>query len=104
MIDIKPFCWYTDFDPEKRRFADEPSEIIEDGIVLTDPDLIKEVWHPLFRSEDIVLLSTEAESFIKDVSKQAPEKPDYWSSCGQCDRNIDRAEEILEQAKKDKKE
>ncbi len=34
--------------------------------------------------------------FIEEISKQRPEKPDYWSSCGQCDRNIDRAQELLE--------
>lgn len=31
-----------------------------------------------------------AAAFIQDVSKQKPEKPDYWSSCGQCERNIDQ--------------
>ena len=36
--------------------------------------------------------------FVHDVSKQRPEKPDYWSSCGQCDRNIQRADELLESA------
>lgn len=33
--------------------------------------------------------------FINDVAQQEPEKPDYWSSCGQCARNIDRAEDLL---------
>ncbi len=37
--------------------------------------------------------------FIEEISKQKPEKPDYWSSCGQCDRNIDRAQELLEPAR-----
>ena len=33
--------------------------------------------------------------FLTDVSQQKPEKPDYWSSCGQCERNQDRAEDLL---------
>jgi hypothetical protein len=32
---------------------------------------------------------------VERISKQKPEKPDYWSSCGQCDRNIDDAQEAL---------
>lgn len=36
--------------------------------------------------------------FVEDVSKQEPEKPDYWSSCGQCARNIDRADDLLSAA------
>lgn len=27
--------------------------------------------------------------------KQTPEKPDYWSSCGQCSSNQSEAEDIL---------
>lgn len=33
--------------------------------------------------------------FIKDMAKQKPEKPDHWSSCGQCERNIERAQDFL---------
>ena len=33
--------------------------------------------------------------FVSTISKQSPEKPDYWSSCGQCDRNIDEAQITL---------
>jgi hypothetical protein len=36
--------------------------------------------------------------FIKGVAQQEPEKPDYWSSCSQCQRNIDEAEELLDAA------
>ena len=32
---------------------------------------------------------------IKNISEQEPEKPDYWSSCSQCQRNIEDAQEIL---------
>lgn len=34
-------------------------------------------------------------AFIEMVSKQKPEKPDYWSSCGQCQSNSNEADELL---------
>lgn len=34
--------------------------------------------------------------FVERVAKQTPEKPDYWSSCGQCERNTSDAEDLLE--------
>ena len=34
---------------------------------------------------------------------QIPEKPDYWCSCGQCERNIDRVDDIIEEVVKSKK-
>lgn len=37
-----------------------------------------------------------ADEFIRDVAAQKPEKPDYWSACGQCERNAERAQDILE--------
>ncbi|HDR9290076.1 TPA: hypothetical protein QDB46_005263 [Burkholderia multivorans] len=37
-----------------------------------------------------------AAAFVQDVSKQKPERPDYWSSCSQCEHNIDRAQDLLE--------
>lgn len=30
-----------------------------------------------------------------EISTQRPEKPDHWSSCGQCDRNIDNAQDLV---------
>ncbi|MDN7511989.1 hypothetical protein QZL91_21210 [Burkholderia multivorans] len=37
-----------------------------------------------------------AAALVQDVSKQKPERPDYWSSCSQCEHNIDRAQDLLE--------
>lgn len=37
-----------------------------------------------------------AMGFISEVSKQKPEKPDYWSGCSQCERNIEEAKELTE--------
>ena len=34
-------------------------------------------------------------AFVKYVSEQTPEKPDYWASCGQCSSNSDEAEDLL---------
>lgn len=34
--------------------------------------------------------------FIERVAKQKPEKPDYWSSCSQCEHNISDAEDLVE--------
>ena len=36
--------------------------------------------------------------FVQRVAKQKPEKPDYWSACGQCERNSNDAEDLLDAA------
>ena len=36
--------------------------------------------------------------FLNEVAEQIPEKPDYWNSCGQCDRNINTVEDIIFEA------
>lgn len=38
------------------------------------------------------------DAFIRDVAAQKPEKPDHWSSCGQCGHNIERAQDLLDAA------
>ena len=35
------------------------------------------------------------DAVLSEIAKQTPEKPDYWSSCSQCERNISDAEEAL---------
>lgn len=35
-------------------------------------------------------------SFVETVRGQKPEKPDYWSSCGQCQNNSDVAIDLCE--------
>lgn len=32
---------------------------------------------------------------LESIAKQVPEKPDYWSSCGQCEHNIEDAKTLL---------
>ena len=34
--------------------------------------------------------------FVQKIKKQTPEKPDYWSSCSQCEHNSNEGEDILE--------
>jgi hypothetical protein len=34
--------------------------------------------------------------FASRLAKQVPEKPDYWCSCGQCERNISDAQDELD--------
>jgi hypothetical protein len=34
-------------------------------------------------------------AFVEKISKQRPEKPDYWTGCGQCEHNIEEAKELL---------
>ncbi|MBB5414045.1 hypothetical protein [Paraburkholderia atlantica] len=71
-----------------RALSDYPNESAP-GTVLEAADLI----------EQQAARIAELEAFVLDVSKQTPEKPDYWSECGQCDRNIDRAEDLMEASK-----
>lgn len=41
----------------------------------------------------------KAVELIAEIAKQIPEKPDYWCSCSQCERNINDAEDIIDSAK-----
>jgi hypothetical protein len=34
--------------------------------------------------------------FVAKISEQVPEKPDYWSSCSQCEYNSRDAQDIIE--------
>jgi hypothetical protein len=46
----------------------------------------------LLTSAEMFLLYEE---LVKNISEQEPEKPDYWSSCSQCQRNIEDVQELL---------
>ncbi len=35
------------------------------------------------------------DAFIEKIAKQTPEKPDYWTPCGQCEHNSSEAEDVL---------
>lgn len=47
---------------------------------------------------DLAKDATSLRIFAAKVAKQEPEKPDYWSSCGQCERNAREAEDLIEVA------
>lgn len=48
-------------------------------------------------SEEVALKKQNAELliFVKKISEQIPEKPDYWNSCSQCEHNASEAEDLL---------
>ena len=61
---------------------------------------MKELMNPVeaMMQREIERLTAERDAlleFVTRVSKQKPEKPDYWSSCGQCERNESDAEDVL---------
>ena len=35
------------------------------------------------------------DALLSEIAKQTPEKPNYWSSCSQCERNSADAEDVL---------
>lgn len=42
-----------------------------------------------------VAAPAEWREFVSRVAAQGPSKPDYWSSCAQCERNASDAEDLL---------
>ena len=55
-----------------------------------DTDYAWEAWQAARMVPDEKMMA-----FIKEVSEQKPEKPDYWSSCSQCSSNQSEAEDII---------
>lgn len=48
-------------------------------------------------AQQAVTLSDDArDAFIRKVAAQKPEKPDHWSSCGQCQHNAEEAQDLLD--------
>lgn len=37
-------------------------------------------------------------ALVSEIAGQVPEKPDHWNFCSQCERNIERAQELLSAA------
>lgn len=52
------------------------------------------------RIADLECRVEQLKLFAQDIANQTPEKPDYWSSCGQCERNISYADDVLSEASK----
>ena len=87
-LDVEPLawaCWSDQQDPSK----DKP------GIVSFEPMAYAKRL-PLFSFAQIAKIELSMVQFIQDVAQQKPEKPDYWSACGQCERNISRAEDLIQ--------
>ena len=53
-----------------------------------------QVWRE--RAEKAEAERDRLQAFVVKVSQQRIPRPDYWSDCGQCDRNIEDAKELLE--------
>jgi hypothetical protein len=73
-------------------FSNGPIACVKDCPACTTPPSADHV------RDEAVTWPQDVRHFLADVSQQEPEKPDYWSSCGQCERNIDRAGDLLDAA------
>jgi hypothetical protein len=65
--------------------------------------LIGDLWR-VFHSTSAPTIPEGWREFIEAVSEQKPEKPDYWSTCMQCESNIRDAEDLLSTAPKGENE
>ena len=70
--------------PEEARAGAKRSRDIKQQLLATQAKLLDSELHAA-RLVDV----------LQGIAKQVPEKPDYWSSCGQCERNISDADEAL---------
>ncbi|MEO8021116.1 hypothetical protein [Polaromonas sp.] len=62
-------------------------------------DYIKHYYGPDVSAEAAVAMVGEPmplRDFVTKISKQDAPKPDYWSSCHQCERNASEAEDLLD--------
>lgn len=51
---------------------------------------------PLYREQPAPAVPDAVVEFLREIKNQIPEKPDHWNSCGQCERNSDKADDLLE--------
>lgn len=58
-------------------------------------DVSHHIAYKAYQAAHKAAVPEQVADFIKQVAKQEPEKPDYWSSCGQCEHNISSAEDLL---------
>lgn len=54
---------------------------------------------PAATQSAVVLDGERVAKFICEIAEQTPEAPDYWSTCGQCQRNAGNAQDILADAR-----
>jgi len=73
---------------------------VETGVIA--PAISNEVamaFHRCFEFEKQLAAALAAfkvkDAFIEKIAKQTPEKPDYWTPCGQCEHNTSEAEDLL---------
>ena len=78
-------------------YKDIPAEFQDDMIALValpearllEQAILSRIYSQSFPTDAVM-------EFVKDVSEQGESKPDYWSSCGQCESNTRNAEDLIE--------
>ncbi|WP_257827898.1 hypothetical protein [Burkholderia glumae] len=76
---VPGYCW-----------NESPTEIVSD--LLNERDEARASQAPAPAD------TRDVAAFIREVATQKPEKPDHWSPCGQCQRNAERAQDLLDAA------
>ena len=79
--------------PKEKLTDDQLAELVADCDDKVTP------WAPYqnLRIELALKELVAARALLKTISVQRPEKPDYWSECGQCGDNANRADEHLDE-------
>lgn len=67
-----------------------------------DVESVQRQWEASSEYEDLhaeapAAGDARALAFVQEVAQQKPEKPDHWSSCGQCASNISQASDLLDE-------
>lgn len=85
-------------DQQMRSTRDE-----EDEPHWTQSAVVRDVLHDAKAALDaaaaqqaVTLTDDARDVFIRKIAAQKPEKPDHWSSCGQCQHNAEEAQDLLD--------
>lgn len=93
----KPFGHFIHIAAEQRgEFVHDLDEAIED-LTNCECEVTALYDHPATPSPATApTVPNRVVDFVRTIAGQKPEKPDYWSECGQCSINIRSAEDLLE--------
>lgn len=69
---------------------------LEDMPVVTVEEVLRFRAEAIKQRNELSAVVERQREFLAQVAKQIAEKPDYWSSCGQCERNSSDAEDLIE--------
>ena len=101
---LKPVA-YLEVEPSAKGLPAE--EIIKHAIMFSTrwhfpsnkPEVFSNPIHVFYSQQQVDQLQAQIEKltdFVREIKGQIPEKPDYWSSCGQCERNSSNADDLLD--------